>query len=103
MPKHDPYRTPSKFPVPLDEFLRLVVGGRYKADRLKLYRDYLGESIIGGSLGTLDSIEQTIKHNRSHGIPQLFFRELRENFLVWRAMKRKAQGRAAAKKRWAKD
>jgi hypothetical protein len=41
MPKHDPYQKPKYFPVYLDEFLRLVVGGKYKRKREYTYRAFL--------------------------------------------------------------
>ena len=33
-------RTPRKFPAPFDQFLRLVVGGRVKGDRLHRFRQW---------------------------------------------------------------
>jgi hypothetical protein len=32
---------PKKYPATFDEFLRLTIGGRYKSQRLKIYRDYI--------------------------------------------------------------
>jgi hypothetical protein len=36
---------PKKYPVDFDEFLRLTVGGRHKAHRLKIYRDYAKDMV----------------------------------------------------------
>lgn len=44
---------PFKFPISFDEFLRLTVGGKSKATRLKTYRDYAKQMIYLGHVKAL--------------------------------------------------
>lgn len=117
--------TPSKYPVTFDEFLRLTVGGRQKAHRLKIYRDYakdmvwlghvfglqyknntavmtLGEAEKLAAPASLDEVENYIKGTR--GLIEhegLYLRRARA-FLEWRAKQPAERARKAANKRWNK-
>ena len=98
MPKHDPYRAPRRFPVPFCEFLRIVIGGKYRRIRLKLYREFLRDQLVPA-----DQIEQIIERNKTQGIPEHFYTHLRETYLQWTALRRTEKARKAAHKRWSQE
>src|SRR6266404_2242479 len=107
MPKHDPYRQPKRFPVFLDEFLRLVVGGKYKAVRLKQYRKFLVRHI--GSCQKLhpsenmpvhDAVEKVLTRDRIQGLDAMWFGIVRGEFLQWIALQRKEKASKAGRASW---
>ena len=109
MPKHNPYRQPASFPVYLDEFLRIAVGGKYKANRLKTYRDYLryhtrfqlGPQATEEEL--LNAVDKIIIRERTQGMSEPWFGLVREEFLRWIALRRQDKARKAATARWRKQ
>jgi hypothetical protein len=121
---------PEKFPVTFDDFLRLMIGGRYKAGRLKIYRDYVKELIRRGHVSalthpknhtykisaedaeklvapaSLDEIEFGMNHARQRiykaSDQQLYQMDARD-FLEWRAKQPAERARKAAIERWNKE
>jgi hypothetical protein len=116
---------PKKYPVDFDEFLRLTVGGRHKAHRLKIYRDYAKDMVWLGHVwnlkyknntavmtdseaeklaapASLDEVENYIKGTRDLIEHEgLYFGRARA-FLEWRAKQPAERARKAANKRWNK-
>jgi hypothetical protein len=116
---------PREYPVSFDEFLRLVIGGKDKADRLKIYRDYVKHMIWIGHIraleypsnpadklsleeaiktalpASIDEVEAWIKHDkqRQYAHEELFAIDAR-SLLEWLAEQPKARARHAAVKRW---
>jgi hypothetical protein len=111
-----------------DEFLRLTVGGRYKANRMKLYRDYAKDMILPGHVDSLvyaNDPAQKIPREKAEKIaaPASFdevewwmqkvteeiitneeiFRLNAGAFLRWRAEQPRERARKAAAKRWSKE
>jgi hypothetical protein len=118
---------PKKYPVDFDEFLRLTVGGRHKAHRLKIYRDYSRDMIWLGHVrghqyknntavmtgseaeklaepATLDEVDDWIKHDKKTSIETEGIYTMRARaFLEWRAKQPAERARKAANKRWNKE
>jgi hypothetical protein len=118
---------PKKYPVDFDEFLRLTVGGRYKAHRIKIYRDYIKDMIWLGHVfnhqyvnrtavmsgeeakklaepASLSEIENWIKSDGDSLIESegLYFQRA-SAFLDWRSKQPSERGRKAAAARWKKQ
>ena len=93
MPKHDPYRLPKRFPVYLDEFLRLVIGGKYKANRLKTYRAFLrSQNVV--------DVESVLTRDRTKGFEDHWFGQVRVLLLQWIALQRKEKASKAGRASW---
>jgi hypothetical protein len=118
---------PKKFPVTFDDFLRLMIGGRYKANRVKIYRDYVKELIRRGHASalanpknhtykisledaeklvapaSLDEISDAMQQEAAKVITheQLYLMRARD-FLEWRAKQPTERAKKAAAKRWNK-
>jgi hypothetical protein len=88
---------PKNFPVCLNEFLRLVVGGKYKQKRHDTFRAYLCASNPKSTPTEIDSI---MERYETKGISYGWFIEVRPNFLAWLAQRRTEKARKAATKRW---
>ncbi len=127
--ENDGIPRPTNYPVTFDEFLRLVIGGRYKADREKTYRDYARCRIEDGHLrslmyphrngGEAAPYEQAIKKVKPALLDEveLWMKDTGKriytseswyllaagDFLRWRNQERSERGRKAATKRWSKD
>jgi len=118
---------PEKFPVTFDDFLRLMIGGRYKAHRLKIYREYVKELIRRGHVSalthpknhtfgvsltdaeklvapaSLDEIEFGMNHAKQRiykANDQELYQMDASDFLEWRAKQPAERARKAAAKRW---
>jgi hypothetical protein len=117
---------PKKYPVNFDEFLRLTVGGRHKARRLKIYRDYAKDMIWLGHVvkhqyknGTavmtgeeaeklaepvsLDEVDNWIKSDKGALIDEGIYLMRARAFLEWQAKQPAERARKAAAKRWNKQ
>jgi hypothetical protein len=117
---------PKKYPVDFNEFLRLTVGGRHKARRLKIYRDYTKDMIWMGHVfnhqyknGTavmtgieaeklaepvsLDEVETWIKKDKIALIDEGIYSIRARALLEWQAKQPSERGRKAAAKRWNKE
>ena len=120
---------PEKFPVTFDDFLRLIIGGRYKANRLKIYRDYVKELIRRGHVSalthpknhtykisledaeklvtpaSLDEIEFGMNHAKQRiykaSDQQLYQMDARD-FIEWWSKQPAERARKAAVRRWNK-
>lgn len=118
---------PKKYPVTFDEFLRLTIGGRYKARRLKIYRDYAIDMIWLSHVhnhqyknktavmseeeaekiaepASLDEVETWIKSDLAAPAPNELIYRLRAGALIdWLKKQPSERGRKAAGKRWNKS
>src|SRR5580704_12553909 len=97
MPKHDSYQMPKSFPVYLPEFLKLVIGGKYKQKRRDIFRDYLCCSKPSAKLAEIDAI---FKRHEDEGMSEFWFTSVRTDFLNWRAQRRSEKASKASKTRW---
>jgi len=100
MPKHDPYQMPKSFNVYLSEFLKLVVGGKYKQRRRDIFRDYLCASKPVSMPVEIDAI---LKRYEDEGMSEVWFTSIRTDFLIWRAQRRSEKASKASKRRWSQQ
>lgn len=122
-----PPPTPTKFPVPLDEFLRLAAGGKYKADRLGKYRAFLRwqvpiqkaatrsleehipetEAVRDRPPATINEIADIIERRKRDGISEENYPAFFETFTRWldreSADTSHRQHSNAARARWSQD
>lgn len=93
---------PKRFPATLDEFLRLVIGGRRYADRMKKFRDFL---VSGGLADVPRGADpgQVLKSMRKNGFQEEPWESVGLAFLRWREHHdqevRTTRARNAAKRR----
>ncbi|GEM_PF-6545611 len=111
---------PRAFPVPLKEFLRIVVGGsipsaRTETDRMRFYRQFLvawqvDEGAAKAEQGTLpilklhpkDRPQYLIEHHSRKGFDAWGFALEAELFLTWQSGMLARRGASAARQRWGK-
>lgn len=101
---------PSKYPVPLDEVLRRIVGGKSKGDRLRTYRQFLREGRTYDPPPDLIQAGEIIAKQRKHRIAEDDYPHLCYELKRWlrnrrqeNAPRRQEQSRQAAKKRWSQE
>jgi hypothetical protein len=119
---------PKKFPVAHYDFLRLMIGGRSKKRRTKIYRNYVKELIWRGHVSALthptrhtlkmspedagkladpvsvDEINKLMKLEETSVISnERSFQMKARDFLKWRAQQKAEQRKGAAKSRWEKE
>lgn len=88
---------PKKFPASFKEFLRIIVRGKTETDRVKMFRDYLRDSIrMGKSFRTSDrnlanipktTLEEwnaSLDHYRKKGFELMDWLHVAESFQRWR-------------------
>ncbi|MBI4325265.1 MAG: hypothetical protein HY674_08380 [Chloroflexi bacterium] len=98
---------PSKYPVPLDEVLRLTVGGQYRGDRLRTYRKFLRESGIIQPPPDQSQVADILARQRRFGISEQDYAQLCHEVMQWLRQDRRAtaqkNARQAARKRWPQE
>ena len=97
MPKHDPFKAPRKFPVLLDEFLRIVLGGKYRKVRLKTFCHYLRATVPASG------VDEVLNRYRTKGFDEVWFEIARADMLRWLKLRRTEKARKAAYKRWSQN
>src|SRR5262245_29211069 len=114
MAKHDPFRRqPQKFPVRLDEFCRLVIGGKSRGERLRLFRAYVRDNLKATRMierkpelsedELIDAVEKIVVREQTEGMAEFWFTALRQQFCEWRKNRRKEKALKAASARWKKS
>lgn len=115
---------PKSYPVKFDDFLRLLVGGKYKSNRLKIYRDYVKAMILGGHIrqltnpnnpskalslseaektaqpATLDEIEDWMRDAKARSFGEGLYQFEADAFLRWKNEQPVQRAKRASKVRW---
>ena len=100
-----------KFPIELDEFLRLVLPQKRLEDRIKIYREHLrtgltpdGNAVIHRSDDEVSALIQMKRARKFNEEQYECAAEMLRNFLPqYEAENRKKRAQIAAAKRWSKE
>lgn len=124
--KYDAIPKPKKHPVTHEDFLKLLIGGKSKSRRTKIYREYgkelirrgrvsalankrkisveEAENLIGDEPCSLDEIDALMKGEMFRVfLSEELYRMAANDFLEWKAKQPTEQRKRAAKSRWEKE
>jgi hypothetical protein len=87
--------------VPLDEFLRVAVGGDDVGARLHLYREFIRAGGLGPDAKA--RVDEIVAQERADGISEIGYPLTYHQFKAWLNAHRKEQHRTAAKTRWTQE